>query len=253
MKKRLVIANWKLYVESPRAAAHFVSFLRKRSRAFSGVEAVIAPSFPLIGAVSGALGSGQIKLGAQTLSSVTDPQHTGDVSAAILKHSGVSYVIVGHSERRAAGESTEMVAQQLAQALAQGLKAVLCVGEREREASGAHFSFIAGQLTSALTGVSAKQSDKLVIAYEPVWAIGKSAEDAMKPAELREMAIFIKKTLAERFERKTALKVPILYGGSVEPLNARALVTEAGVSGFLVGHASADADSFIEILKACKK
>jgi triosephosphate isomerase len=158
---------------------------------------------------------------------------------------------VGHSERRAAGDSDETVHAALRAAAGAGLVSILCVGETERDAGGAHFSFVEGQLSSALKDFPKQSASKLVVAYEPVWAIGKTAADAMKPQELREMAIFIKKTLAGIFERKAALRVPILYGGSVEPENARALIAEGGVGGFLVGHASTSVDSFIEILKQC--
>jgi triosephosphate isomerase len=116
----------------------------------------------------------------------------------------------------------------------------------ERDAQGSYLALIAEQLTSALKG---NKTTKLVIAYEPVWAIGKGANDAMKPHDLQEMVIFIRKTLVDLVGRAAALKVPIVYGGSVEASNARALLKEGGVAGFLVGHASADADAFSALLK----
>ncbi len=160
-------------------------------------------------------------------------------------------VIVGHSERRAQGETDDMVRAQIERAQEAGLTAVLCVGEKEQDATGAHFNLIAGQLTKALSGTNIT-SIKLVIAYEPVWAIGKSAVEAMTPPDVREMVIFIRKTLADILGRPAAVKVPILYGGSVEGTNARQLLEEGGVGGFLVGHASADWNSFNEILKNSK-
>ena len=151
------------------------------------------------------------------------------------------------------GESNELVHAQLTQAASMGLTAILCVGEKERDPSGAYFGVIEEQLSSAFKSAKKTEMLKIVIAYEPVWAIGKTAAEAMKPADVREMSIFIKKTLADIFERKAALKVPILYGGSVESENACALITEGDVNGFLVGHASAALNSFVEILKSCKK
>jgi triosephosphate isomerase len=107
------------------------------------------------------------------------------------------------------------------------------------------------QLTSALSGIPKHSLKKLVVAYEPVWAIGKHAQDAMKPSELQEMVIFIRKVIAEIIDRQAGLRVPILYGGAVERENAKILVEEGGVSGLLVGHASAQVDQFLEIIKAC--
>ena len=248
-KKRLVVANWKLYIESPQEAKKFVSRLRRKSRLFSGVEVVIAPTYPLIPTVALGLKGSQIKVGAQTVSHFNEAKHTGDVSAHAIKLAGASYAIVGHSERRAQGESDEMIQVALKRAIEAGVIPILCVGELERNGEGSHFTVLEKQL-SALRGID---SDKLVIAYEPVWAIGKRAEDAIKAQELTELVIFIRKTLAEYVDRKAALKIPILYGGSVEPENASALINESGISGFLVGHASADPDSFFEILQACRK
>ena len=170
----------------------------------------------------------------------------------MVKSFGATFSIIGHSERRAQGETEEMVRVQIKHAAAAGLTPILCIGESERDPAGAYLGTIAGQLRSALDGFKKDGVPKLVVAYEPVWAIGKSANDAMKGADLREMSIFIKKTLAEQFEKKAAMRIPILYGGSVEASNARALLDEGDVSGFLVGHASAEVDSFVEILKAVK-
>ena len=256
-KRRLVVANWKMYLEGFEEAKKFATALRRRSRVFSGVDVVLAPAYPLLPVVAGALKGSNIKVAAQTVASFESGAHTGYVSASMLKKAGATYVIVGHSERRAAlagqaGESEQEVHAQLAAARNAVLIAILCVGEQERDAGGAYFSVIEKQLNSALKNFPKSEAGRLVVAYEPVWAIGKSAAEAMRPAELREMGIFIKKTLAEIFERKIALRVPILYGGSVEPENANALITEGDVAGFLVGHASVQLGSFVAILKSCR-
>jgi triosephosphate isomerase len=248
--KKLVVANWKLYIEKPEEAKAFARALRRKAALFSGTNVVVAPSYPLISIVAEALKDSPIKTGAQAVSQFEGGAHTGFVSAATLKSAGVSHVIVGHSERRAEGEKNEAVAAQLRAAVEAKLTPILCIGERERDNAGAYLSFIENQLRSALHDCP-KKGVPLVIAYEPVWAIGKTAQDAMKSAELREMSIFIKKTLAQTLDRAAALKVPILYGGSVEGENARALIEEGDVDGFLVGHASASVDSFVEILSAC--
>lgn len=250
MAKRLVIGNWKRYVESPERAKSFAKKLRRSARQFSGVEVALAPSFPLLPPVVQALKGSVISTMAQTVSPFTDGKHTGEVSARTLALAGASGVIIGHSERRAAGESNEEIAEQVAAADGAGLRIVLCVGETERDPAGGHFSTVAGQVRSALAAKPA--AAHTVIAYEPVWAIGKSASEAVHAQDLQEMVIYIRKILTESMGRTAALRVPILYGGSVEESNAKELLEEGGVSGFLVGHASADVDSFLEILRAVR-
>jgi len=252
-----VIGNWKMYVESPEEAKHFVQSLRKRARSFAGVDAWLAPAYPLIPTVAQALKGSSIKVGAQAVSPHDDPQHTGEVSAAMLKGVGAQFCIVGHSEQRAAGLSDELVHASLVRAANNALTAVLCVGERERPSTlgagdrGDYFTFVEEQLRSAFRGAQSL-APRVIIAYEPVWAIGRSAADAMSPAMLEEMVIFIRKTLAEILTRPAALRVRVLYGGSVEPDNAAHLIAEGGVNGFLVGHASAQLEEFVEILKSCR-
>jgi triosephosphate isomerase len=259
MSKRhpLVIANWKMYVNTPEDAKKFIASLRRKTRLFAGVDVIIAPSFTLLPLVATALKGSAIRTSAQSVSVFDTGAHTGEVAATMVKSFGATHSIIGHSERRSQGESEEMVRAQIKHATAAGLTVILCIGESERDQGGAYLNTIVTQLREALkefpdrTGKK-DSMPKLVVAYEPVWAIGKSAADAMKAPELREMSIFIKKTLAEHFERKAAMRIPILYGGSVEASNARALMEEGDVSGLLVGHASAEPDSFVEILTAVK-
>ena len=251
MAKRIVIANWKLYIESPEEAKKYVQILRKKTRLFAGIEAWVAPSFVLLPSIVAATKGSSIKAGAQSVSAFESGAHTGEVSAAMLKNIGASFSIIGHSERRAMGDTDAAVHEQFVRVAEEKMTAVLCVGERERDPNGAHFTFIEEQLRSALAGAQSYAS-KLVVAYEPVWAIGKTSAEAMQAADLEEMVIFIKKVLADVLGNPAGLKVSVLYGGSVEPANAAELM-RTGVNGFLVGHASAQFDSFVEILKACKK
>ena len=252
MKKRHVIGNWKMYIESPEAAKTFAKGLRAKMRTIQNVDVSLAPSFVHIPTVADALLRSTIRVGAQSVSRYHSSAHTGDVSAKMLKAAGAAFVIVGHSERRALGETNDIIRTQMLEVADAGVAIVLCVGEHERDAAGEHYTFIKEQLSSALMGLPKKALSKLVIAYEPVWAIGKSAQDAMKPQDVHETVIFIRKILIELIERAPALRVPILYGGSVEAENAPALLKEGGISGFLVGHASSNLDSFISILKASR-
>lgn len=251
MRKPLVIGNWKMYIEKPDAAKKFASALKRKTSTLS-VDVMLAPASTLLPLVAAAVQGSAVRVAGQAVSPYADPQHTGDVSASMLKAAGAAWVIVGHSERRAAdgaNENNNTVRAQVESARAAGLGVVLCVGELERDPSGAHFSTIAQQLASALTN----QNTKLVIAYEPVWAIGKSSTEAMHPADLREMVIFIRKNLADILGRTAGVRVPILYGGSVDATNAPDLLREGDVAGFLVGRASTDIDSFVGLLRICKK
>jgi triosephosphate isomerase len=250
-RKRLVIANWKMYLDNLEVAKEYSRALKRKVRGLSGVEVVVVPPTPFVEAVSSILESSPIHVGVQTVSAYQGA-HTGEVSAAMARSAGADFAIIGHSERRALGESNEMIHQELVQAASAGFRPVLCVGELVHNEDGAHFGLVAEQLRTALAGAQSL-TNKLVVAYEPVWAIGKTSADAMKPADVREMVIFIRKTLADVLGRAAALKVPILYGGSVEPDNAPALIADGDVAGFLVGHASADVTTFFDIVLACKK
>ncbi len=242
-----------MYIEKPEEAKKFAVGLRRKARTLTSVDVVLVPSFLHIPLVVSALKGSLYKVGAQTVSEYADLKHTGEVSAFMLKVAGVSHAIVGHSERRASGESNEMIAHAVQRAQEAGLTVVLCVGEVERDHAGAYLEVVTTQLISALRAVAKVSILKLVVAYEPVWAIGKSSNEAMQPADLQEMVIFIRKTLADILGRALALRVPILYGGSCDASNAKELLVEGGVAGFLVGRASADFDSFVEILTICKK
>lgn len=249
-KKRLVIGNWKQYISTPQEAKKYLSVFRNKVRTGSP-EVWIAPAFTIVSAVSESLKKNAIKVGAQSVSSYTSGAHTGEVSPQMLKAVGAKFAIIGHSERRAIGESDTYIAESLAKTVEAGLSAVLCVGETQRDESGNYFESITSQLTSALAQFPRAYANKLIIAYEPVWAIGKSAEHAMKPGELQEMQIFIRKILADLLGRERAQPIVVIYGGAVEPENAYALLHEGGVAGFLVGHASADPKPFAAIVAAC--
>jgi triosephosphate isomerase len=243
----LIVANWKAYVGELSKAKQLFS-TAKRLAARSKATLVLAPSAPLLGALAPNNRS-KVAFAAQDVSIETGGAHTGETTAAALRAAGASYAIVGHSERRAAGDTDATVSRKLAHALAQGLVPVLCVGERERDGEGRYLSFIREEITSALSPLMPKERAQVVVAYEPVWAIGKTAADALNPNDLAEMTLYIHKVLAELLPGKSSARAQVLYGGSVEAENARGLAAASSIDGFLVGHASADPDSFSRLVK----
>src|SRR3989338_6354854 len=238
MARPILVANWKNHPSSLIEAKTLLRQLSRSSKLYKKLFFFIAPPYPYFALVSERLGNfGQ--LAAQDVFVLPSGNHTGQVTLDILKSFGVRLSILGHSERRALGETNDSVSQKINIALRSGIIPLVCVGETARDQDGEHFEFLRDELKLSLAGLNRKNDiAKLVIAYEPVWAIGKNARDAIAPADLSQSVIFIRKVLTDMFGRKTAEHIPILYGGSVESANVRALLHETGIRGFLVGHAS---------------
>lgn len=243
----LIVANWKAYVETLEKAKRLLSVGKRLAAA--GHEIVLAPSAPHLGFLA-AGNRTNVEFAAQDVSVTLGGAATGEVTAGLLADLGATYVIVGHSERRTAGETDADVVEKARHALAHGLIPIVCIGERERDGEAMYLNLLRTQLTTVLTPLSQKERLSLVIAYEPLWAIGKSAAESITSADLTEMVLYIRKILGEFLPGKGNLKVRILYGGSVEPTNARMLAASSGIDGFLIGHASVDAASFGAIAKA---
>jgi triosephosphate isomerase len=243
----ILIANWKAYVEDSKKARALLSLSKRLARG-SDTTFIIAPPAPFLAALS--LKAGRIAFAAQDISITTGGAATGESTAQAFANAGATYAIVGHSERRAMGDTNEVVSQKLAHALAHELRPVLCVGERERDSEGRYLTFIREQIESALRPLSQKERKQLIIAYEPIWAIGKSADAAIRPADLSEMVLYIRKVLSDLLPGRSGLTLPILYGGSVEPENIRILLVGTGIDGFLIGHASVDPVMLQKLVKA---
>lgn len=244
----LVVANWKAYVEDAEKAKRFFA-LAKRLAVKTKVSIALAPPAPYVGLLAKNNRS-KVAFAAQDISATLGGAHTGSATAQMYASLGVRYALIGHSERRAAGDTNALVAEKLAHALAHGMTPILCVGERARDSSAEYLQFIREELTSALATLSQKQRLSVVVAYEPVWAIGKTAKDAANPSDIQEMILFIRKVLSELMPGKASASIQVLYGGSVEPENIRAIAGGAGVDGFLVGHASVEEEMFSALVVA---
>jgi triosephosphate isomerase len=244
----LIVSNWKAYVEDLDRAKALVSLAKRLSKKTRNTL-VLAPSAPHL-SILAAKNKSKVKFAAQDVSATTGGAVTGEVSAETLSDLDIPYVIIGHSERRAMGETEDVIAEKMRHALAHGLTPILCVGERERDAGAEYLSFVRHQITSAVSTLSQNERMNIVIAYEPVFAIGKSAADALPPHEVAEMVLYIRKVLGEYLPGKAPARVKVIYGGSAEPENARDLAAAGGIDGFLVGHASVDAKMYAGLIKA---
>jgi triosephosphate isomerase (TIM) len=244
----LVIGNWKMHgtLAEARALAGGIREGLKRPR---GVQVILCPPFTALAAVAEILAGGPILLGAQTCHHEPAGAHTGEISAPMLADLGCRYVLLGHSERRKeTGESDELINRKVRAALAHGLTPVLCLGETAGERrQGLTFTTVEGQLRAGLAGATADQIGKLVLAYEPVWAIGTSV--TATPAQAGEVHGYLRGLVGELASKEAAQTVRILYGGSVKADNVDGLIAESEIDGALIGGASLSAPGFIAIVR----
>lgn len=246
----LIVGNWKAYVET-RAKAKALHQGAKRLAAKGSHEIVVAPPFPYLGLLAPTKpGKADAMLASQDVSVTVGGAQTGEVTAGLLRELGVAYVIVGHSERRASGETDTVVLEKARHALAHGMTPIICIGERERDDEASYLKEVRRQIEAVFAHLTPKERLQTVIAYEPIWAIGKTGADAITPADLGEMILYIRKVLAGHMPGRANQKVRILYGGSVEAGNVRGLAGGSGVDGFLIGHASTDVAQFSALVKA---
>ncbi len=246
MRTPLIAGNWKMY-KTPEEGVDLVRGLIEQTKDVKDVEILVCPPFPCLAAVGEALSGSSIRLGAQNLYPKAEGAYTGEVSAGMLKALGCSYVILGHSERRMYFfETDEFIREKTEAALDAGLIPIICVGEslEERE-QGRTFDRVGYQMDRAVQGMSPDRAKKIVIAYEPVWAIGtgKTATDE----QAQEVHAFIREKLSVHHGKEVAEAIRILYGGSVKPANAAGLMSRPDIDGGLVGGASLKADSFAGI------
>lgn len=244
----LIVANWKAYVEDVSKAKLLLATAKRLSRSRDITIVLAPPTSFLMGLAHG--NRSQVCFGAQDISQTTGGAETGENTAAAFAAAGATYAIVGHSERRALGDTDAIVAEKIERAIAHNLTPILCVGEATRDSDGTYLAVVREQITTALAALSPKERTRVVIAYEPLWAIGHSAAQAIEHADLAEMTLYIRKVLAELLPGKSSARSLVLYGGSVESANVRALAGASGIDGFLVGHASVDPHAFADLVKA---
>lgn len=248
MRKPVIAGNWKMYKLSAEAVETALALKPLVANA-NHCEVVIAPVFVHLRTVADRLEGSNVKVAAQNCSFETKQSaNTGEVSAEMLKDVGCSYVIIGHSERRQFyGETNDSVNRKTKAALGSNLTAIVCVGEtlQERE-SEKLFEVIKTQVREGLDGLTTSNMERIIIAYEPVWAIGTGK--TASPEQAQEMHGFIRQTLAETHGENTANATRILYGGSVKPENIAVLMSEKDIDGALVGGASLEAESFAKIV-----
>ena len=252
MRQPLIAGNWKMY-KTVAEAVKYVKEFRGLVKDIEDVEIVVAPTFTAVHAAAEAARNSNVGVAAQDLYWEREGAFTGEISAGMIREAGAEYVIIGHSERRTLFNETDAtVNRKVAAAFAAGLTPIVCIGEtldqRERNET---FDVLDRQIKQGLDGVSGEQMAQLVLAYEPVWAIGTGRNAT--PAQAAEAHGHIRQRLRQWFGNDAADQCHILYGGSVKPENIRDLITQPDVDGALVGGASLDVKGFFEIVSRSRR
>ncbi len=248
MSKKIIIGNWKMNPLSLKEAEKLTVDIAKNISKIKKTSVVLCPPFIYLEKLKKI--SKKVIIGAQDAFVGEVGAFTGEVSTEMLYNIGVRYVILGHSERRALGENNTDINKKLKSALSASLTPVLCVGESERDLNHEYFNFVKTQIVECLNGINKNLFSKMIIAYEPVWAISTTPNRRDATAlDSSEMVIYIRKVLADLSSPDIANSVRILYGGSVNNKDAGDFLKNGGVDGLLVGRASLDAKKFVEIIK----
>ncbi|MCU7496603.1 MAG: triose-phosphate isomerase [Ignavibacteria bacterium] len=250
MRKKVIAGNWKMYNDIP-ASVKLISELKKNLAGLDlKAEVIICPPFTSLDTAKTLIKDSAIMLGAQNMYFEESGAYTGEVSAEMLKSTGCQYVILGHSERRTIFKETdELINKKIKKAILSGLNPIFCVGETlEQRENGTTESVISTQVSVGLSGLSAEDLKKVIVAYEPVWAIGTGK--TATPEQAQQVHVFIRSLLRKLYSDEAAEGVTIQYGGSVKPENAALLLSQADIDGALVGGACLKADSFTSIIKS---
>jgi triose-phosphate isomerase len=250
MRKNIVAGNWKMNTTVPEGVALAKEVNEALKNITPNCDVIIAVPFTHLTAVNDVIDSSKLGLGAENCADKKSGAYTGEVSAPMVASTGAKYVILGHSERRQYyGETAETLKEKTLLALENNLTPIFCIGEvlKERE-NGTYFDVVKAQIENSLFNLSAEDFGKIILAYEPVWAIGTGKTATDDQAE--EIHAFIRKLIQDKYGKEVAENTSILYGGSCNPTNAKALFSKPNVDGGLIGGAALKADSFIEIAKA---
>jgi len=248
MRKPIIAGNWKLN-KTNQEAVELVTLLKRELSDITEVDIVVCPVFTALSEVSDVLVESNINLGAQNLYWEESGAFTGEVSGLMLKSLGAEYVIIGHSERRQLfGETNETVNKRIKAALSHNLTPIVCVGENlEERDNDKTFDVVKDHILCSLKGFSSDEMFKMVIAYEPVWAIGTGK--TATPEQAQEVHAYIRQLIKEMHGEEVADSICIQYGGSVKPDNISELIAQSDIDGALVGGASLQSDSFVQIVK----
>lgn len=244
----LVIGNWKMNPLTVTEAKSIFTSIKTAGKKFPSVQVVIAPPALYLVELQKLAKGSPIALGAQTIHEAPVGAQTGEQSIGMVMNAGATYTILGHSERRALGETDEQINRKVQSSLKARITAIVCIGEKERDNAGNFYTLIESQIGTALATVPGSRLKDIVVAYEPIWAIGTGKTASVD--DVFEMQLFIKKTIIKLFGKSGGAKVRIIYGGSVNAENAATLFKVGGVAGFLVGGASLKPADFTKIIAA---
>lgn len=245
--KKIIVGNWKMNPTSLDEARRIYRSAKLAAGKLTKTSVVLCPPFVYLHTMLKSLGESDVMVGAQDAFFEERGSFTGEISPVMLKDLGVTHVIVGHSEKRSKEDTDELIAKKIQLILELDMHAILCVGEKERDAQGTYLEGLKAQIKNSLNKVPKKNISKLIVAYEPLWAIG--AKEAMNPADVHEMSLFVKKVLADIYGHDEALSTPVLYGGAVNFRNAGDIIVQGKVDGLLVGRESVNSPGFTELLK----
>ena len=248
MRTKIVAGNWKMNNDLAETQTLIEQLIHQGD--FSNKRVMIAPTAVNLSAAKSALSASKIEVVAQNMHQAEAGAYTGEISGKMMKGIDVNTVILGHSERRAYfGETDAILEEKVAAALKQDIEVIFCFGEElEDRKAGNHFEVVASQIKNALFALDAAALKHIILAYEPVWAIGTG--ETASPEQAQEMHAFIRNLLAEKYGEPTAQATSILYGGSVKPNNAQEIFSKADVDGGLIGGASLKAEDFFAIVKS---
>ena len=250
MRRKIVAGNWKMNNDLNQGLALVKELAKEAASKNPTAEVVVSPSFVSLAGIVNELKDSKIEVSAQNMNENKSGAFTGEISADMLTAIGVGKVILGHSERRSIyGETDELLAKKTDAALENNLEVIFCIGESlEERKSGNHFNVVNSQLEKGLFHLGASAFDKIVLAYEPVWAIGTG--ETASPEQAQEIHAHIRKVVGDKYGSDVAQKLPILYGGSVKPTNAKEIFSKEDVDGGLIGGAALKAEDFMGIVTA---